>query len=46
MLHWQSNTGTTASVDYTYGAFDVACYIVGATLVQQHVLIIPTEHWT
>ena len=46
MLYWRSNTGTTASVDYTYGALDVACYIGGATLEQQHVLIIPTEHWT
>ena len=46
MLYWRSNTGTTACIDYTNGALDVACYIGGATLEQQHVLIIPTEHWT
>ena len=46
MLYWRSNTGTTASVDYTKRALDVACYIDGATLEQQHILIIPTEHWT
>ena len=44
MLYWRSNTGTTSSVDYTNGALDVACYIDGATLEQQHVLIIPTEY--
>ena len=46
MLYWGSNTGTTACLDYTNGAFDGACYIGRATLEQQHVLIIPTEHWT
>ena len=46
MLYWRSNTGTTASIDYTNGALDGACYIGGATLEQQHLLIIPTEHWT
>ena len=46
MLYWRSNTGTTASVDYTNGALDVACYIGVVTLEQQHVLIIPTEHRT
>ena len=44
MLYWRSNTGTTTSIDYTNGALDGACYIDGATLEQQHVLIIPTEH--
>ena len=42
MLYWRSNTGTTACIDYTNGALDGACYIGGATLKQQHVLIIPT----
>ena len=42
MLYWRSNTGITASVDYTNGALDIACYIDGPTLEQQHVLIIPT----
>ena len=46
MLYWWSDTGTTASIDYTNGALDGACYIGGATLEQQHVLIIPTDHWT
>ena len=46
MLYWWSNTDTTAYIDYTNGALDEACYICGATLVQQPVLIIPTEHWT
>ena len=46
MLYWWSNTGTTACIDYSNGALDEACYIGGATLEQQHVLIIPTEHWT
>ena len=46
MLYWRSNTGTTASVDYTNVALEGACYIGGATLEQQHLLIIPTEHWT
>ena len=46
MLYWQSNTGTTTCIDYTKGALDGACYISGATLEQQHLLIIPTEHWT
>ena len=46
LLYWRSNTGTTASIDYTNGALDVACYIGGATLEQQHLLIIPMEHWT
>ena len=46
MLYWWSDTGTTASIDYTNGALDGACYIGGATLEQHHVLIIPTEHWT
>ena len=45
MLYWRSNTGTTRAIDYTNGALDEACYIGGATLEQQHVLIIPTEHW-
>ena len=31
---------------YTNGALDGACYIGGATLEQEHILIIPTEHWT
>ena len=44
MLYWQSNTGTTASIGYTNGALDGGCYIGGATLEQQHLLIIPTEH--
>ena len=46
MLYWRSNTGTTACIDYTNGALDVACYTGAVTLEQQHVLIIPTEHWT
>ena len=46
MLYWWSDTGTTACIDYTNGALDEACYIGGATLEQQHLLIIPTEHWT
>ena len=45
MLYWQSNTGTTASIDYTNRSLDGACYIGGATLEQQHLLIIPMEHW-
>ena len=44
MLYLWSNTVTTASIDYTNGALDEACYIGGATLEQQHVLIIQTEH--
>ena len=43
MLYWWRNTGITASIDYTNGALDGACYIDGATLEQQHVLVIPTE---
>ena len=27
MLYWRSNTVTTASIDYTNGALDEACYI-------------------
>ena len=46
MLYWHSNTGTTACIDYTNGALDGACYIGGATEEQQHLLIIPTDHWT
>ena len=46
MLYWRSNTGTTACIDYTNGALDEACYISVVILEQQHVLIIPTEHWT
>ena len=46
MLYWRSNTGITACIDYTNVELDGACYIGGATLEQQHVLIIPTEHWT
>ena len=46
MLYWRSDTGTKASIDYTSGALDGACYIDGATLEQQHLLIIPVEHWT
>ena len=46
MLYWRSNTGTTACIDYTNGALDVACYNGGETLEQQPVLIIQTEHWT
>ena len=46
MLYWRSNTGTTASFDYTNGALDGECYIGGATLEQQHLLIIPTDHLT
>ena len=46
MLYWRSNTEGVASIDYTNGALDGACYIGGATLKQQHVLIIPTEHRT
>ena len=45
MLFWLSNTGTTTSIDSTNGALDGACYIGGATLEKQHLLIIPTEHW-
>ena len=45
MLYWWSDSGTTASIDYTNGVLDEACYIGGVTLEQQHVLIIPTEHW-
>ena len=45
MLYWKSNTGTTTCIDYTYGALDGACHIGGATLEQQHVLILPAEHW-
>ena len=44
MLYLPSNTVTTASIDYTNGALNEACYIGGATLEQQHVLIIQTEH--
>ena len=43
MLYWRSNTGGTFSIDYTNGALEGVCYIGGATLEQQHVLIIPTE---
>ena len=39
MLYWWSNTGTTACIDYTNGALDVACYIGGATLEQQRLLL-------
>ena len=46
MLYWRSNTWTIACIDYTNGALDGACYIGGATLTQQHLLIIPLEHWT
>ena len=46
MLYWKSNTGTTASIDYINRALDGECYIGGATLEQQHILIILTEHWT
>ena len=46
MLYWRSNTGTTASIDYTNGVLGGACYIGVVTLEQQHLLIIPTEHWT
>ena len=46
MLYWRSNTEGVASIDYTNGVLDGACYIDGATLEQHHVLIIPTEHWT
>ena len=46
MLYWWSNTGTTASIDYTNRSLDGACYIGIATLEQQHLLIIPTDHWT
>ena len=46
MLNWWSDTGTTACIDYTNGALDEACYIGGATLEQQHLLIIPMEQWT
>ena len=46
MLYWRSNTGTTACIDYTNGALDETCYIGVVILEQQHVLIIPTEHWT
>ena len=46
MLYWRSNTGITACIDYTNVELDGACYIGGATLEQQHVLIITTEHWT
>ena len=45
MLYWRGNTGTTTSIDYTNRALDGECYIDGATLEQQHVLIIPMEHW-
>ena len=46
MLYWYSNTVTTASIDYTNVALDEECFIGGATLEQQHVLIITTVHWT
>ena len=46
MLYLWSNTVTTACIDYTNEALDKACYIGRATLEQQHVLIIPTKHWT
>ena len=46
MLYLRSNTGTTSCIDYTNGALDGVCYIGGATLEQQHLLIIPMEHWT
>ena len=46
MLYCWSNSGTIACIDYTNGALDGGCYIGGATLEQQHLLIIPTEHWT
>ena len=39
MLYWHSNTGTTASIDYTNRSLDGACFIGGATLEQQHPLI-------
>ena len=45
MLYWRSNTEITTSIDYTNGELDES-YIGGATLEQQHLLIIPTEHWT
>ena len=44
MLYWQSNTGSIASIDYTGGALNGACYIGRATLEQKPLLIIPTEH--
>ena len=44
MLYWRSNTETTTSIDYTNGALDGAFYIGRATLEQQYLLIIPTEH--
>ena len=46
MLYWRSNTGTTASIDYTNGVLGVALYICVATLEQQHVLFILMEYWT
>ena len=46
MLYWRSNTGTTAPIDYTNGVLGGACYIGGATLEEQHVLIILMEYWT
>ena len=46
MLYWWSNTETTTCIDYTDRALNGACYIGGATLEQQHQLIIPTEHRT
>ena len=46
MLYWWSDTGTTACIDYTNRALEEAYYIGGATLEEQHLLIIPTEHWT
>ena len=43
---WWSNTDTTASIGYTNEALDIECYIGRATMEHQHLLIIPTEHWT
>ena len=34
-----------ACIDYTNRALDEACNIGGVTLEQQHLLIIPSEHW-
>ena len=42
MLYWHSNTGTTASIDYTNRSLDGACYIGIETLEQQHLFIIPS----
>ena len=46
MLYWWSNTEGVASIDFTNGVLDGACNIGGATQKQQHLLILPTEHWT